>query len=94
MEESRKAEVGEATKPKVGVESFADDPRPIGGMKAEMRCLKQKGEERVAGGIQDEGLGGGPAHREEEGEGCAIGLEREGNAEDGGRRRERERAWR
>jgi hypothetical protein len=69
MEESGKAEVGEASEAKMRVESFANDPRPVGGVQAEMRGLQKKGEERVTREIKDESLGGGPVHREEEGEG-------------------------
>jgi hypothetical protein len=39
MEESRKTEVGEASEAKMGVKSFANDPRPVGGVQAKMRGL-------------------------------------------------------
>lgn len=65
VKESRKTEVGEAAKPEVGVESFADDPGPVGAIVAEVIGLEEEGEERVAGGGADDSLGGGPVHREE-----------------------------
>ena len=59
----------------MGVQSITNDPRTVRCIQAEVRGLEQKGGETVTGGHSNEGLSGGPVHREEEGKGRTAGLD-------------------